>query len=55
MNSLGCQPVVVGVDGSPESRSAVDLAGWEAHRRGLPLYLVEVAADPRRAREYDVK
>ena len=44
-------PVVVGVDGSPESRAAVDLAGWEAHRRRSPLYLVQAAADPQRARE----
>ena len=44
-------PVVVGEDGSPESRAAVDLAGWEAHRRRSPLYLVQAAADPQRARE----
>lgn len=32
--------VVVGVDGSMESRAAVDVGGWEAYRRGLPLRLV---------------
>lgn len=47
----GTSPVVVGIDGSPESRAAVDLAGWEAHRRGLPLSLVQGAVDPRRAHD----
>jgi nucleotide-binding universal stress UspA family protein len=33
-------PIVVGLDGSPESRAAVDWAAREARRRGLPLRLV---------------
>ncbi|WP_155056538.1 universal stress protein [Streptomyces blattellae] len=33
-------PIVVGLDGSPESRAAVDWAAREAQRRGLPLRLV---------------
>lgn len=33
-------PIVVGFDGSAESRSAVDWAASEAQRRGLPLRLV---------------
>src|SRR5690242_8233277 len=40
MNSLVRAPVVVGVDGSPESLAAVGFAAWEAHRRRLPLRLV---------------
>jgi nucleotide-binding universal stress UspA family protein len=39
-------PVVAGVDGSPDSRAAVDLAAWEADRRGLPLRLVHGVVPP---------
>ena len=43
--------VVAGLDGSPESAAAVDLAAWEAVRRGAPLRLVHAnrPAPPRRA------
>ncbi|WP_432250368.1 universal stress protein [Streptomyces sanyensis] len=34
------RPVVVGVDGSPESLAAVDWAAEEAQLRGLPLHIV---------------
>ena len=40
MNNPADVSVVVGVDGSLESRAAVDLAGWEAYRRRRPLRLV---------------
>ncbi len=39
-------PVVVGVDGSPDSYAAVELGAWEANRRGLPLRLVHGVLPP---------
>ena len=45
------EPIVVGVDGSPESMSALDLAAEEAMSRVVPLTIVHVcdpAADARR-------
>lgn len=39
-------PVVVGVDGSPDSRAAVELGAWEADRRDLPLSLVHGVVPP---------
>lgn len=39
-------PVVVGVDGSPDSHAAVGLGAWEANRRGLPLRLVHGVLPP---------
>lgn len=40
------RPVVVGVDASPDSVSAVDLGAWEAHRRGRRLRLVNGYVEP---------
>lgn len=40
------KPVVVGIDGSPESFSAADWAGHEAVRRGLPVHLINVWQNP---------
>ncbi|WP_345714158.1 universal stress protein, partial [Kineococcus glutinatus] len=37
------RPVVVGVDGSPDSRHALALAAQEAGRGGSPLHVVAVA------------
>lgn len=39
-------PVVVGIDGSPESRAAGEWAAQEAELRGLPLRLVHAAEAP---------
>ncbi|MBO1413358.1 universal stress protein [Streptomyces sp. FH025] len=41
-------PVVVGFDGSPESRSATEWAAREAQRRGAPLDVVEAWPWPKR-------
>jgi nucleotide-binding universal stress UspA family protein len=40
------EPVIVGVDGSPASRVAVDWAARDAARRGAPLKLVHVLTPP---------
>ncbi|MEV7389751.1 universal stress protein [Streptomyces sp. NPDC091215] len=39
-------PVVVEVDGSPSSRSAVEAAAWEADRHGVELRLAHALASP---------
>lgn len=39
-------PVLVGIDGSPESLAAADWAGEEAARRSLPIRLLNVWANP---------
>jgi nucleotide-binding universal stress UspA family protein len=40
------RPIVVGVDGSPESRVAVDWAARDAALRGIPLKLIQVLNPP---------
>jgi nucleotide-binding universal stress UspA family protein len=40
------QPIVVGVDGSADSRAAADRAATEAELRGLPLRVVHVSTLP---------
>ncbi len=47
---MGARPVVVGVDGSEESLSAVEWAALEAKRRGSPLRIVSAPAMPPRVR-----
>lgn len=42
----GSRPIVVGVDGSSESKVAVDWAARDAALRGLPLKLVHVLTPP---------
>ena len=44
--AAGGRPVVVGVDGSPESKVAVDWAARDASLRGAPLKLVHVLNPP---------
>lgn len=46
MSTAGKVPVVVGVDGSPESKVAVDWAARTASRRGVALKLVHVLNPP---------
>jgi nucleotide-binding universal stress UspA family protein len=50
MDNVAGMAVVVGVDGSPESRAAVDLAGWEGYRRRLPVRLIRVGPAGERIR-----
>jgi nucleotide-binding universal stress UspA family protein len=38
--------IVVGVDGSPSAKTAVDWAARDAAMRGVPLTLVHVLAPP---------
>ena len=40
------KPIVVGIDGSPESFTAADWAGGEAARRNLPVHLLDVWRSP---------
>lgn len=40
------KPIVVGIDGSPESFTAADWAGREAARRDLPVHLLDVWRSP---------
>ena len=40
------KPVVVGIDGSPESFSAAEWAGYEAVRKGLPIRLINIWQNP---------
>lgn len=44
--AAGSRPIVVGVDGSPASRVAVDWAARDASLRGVPLKLVQVLNPP---------
>jgi nucleotide-binding universal stress UspA family protein len=39
--------VVVGYDGTPQSRAAVEWAAREAERRGLPLELLHAGTAPK--------
>jgi nucleotide-binding universal stress UspA family protein len=47
----GMKPIVVGVDGSPNSLRAVDWAVWEARLAGAPLEVVHVDIVDERALE----